>query len=130
METTIRDLNYALLEDEYLTSQYLQTTMSELRPAYRMCASGDSLKHIAHIIVNKHPDFIISGIRLSDGLTPAEYKRLGCNLPTVFFTAYADCIPQLEGLNVVHCALKPIPKREVEIAVEKIEALLSARSRS
>ena len=60
METTIHDLNYALLEDEYLTSQYLQTTVSELRPAYRMCASGDSLKHIAHIIVNKHPDFIFN----------------------------------------------------------------------
>lgn len=129
METT-HDLNYALLEDEYLTSQYLQATVNELRPAYRMCASGDSLCHIAHIIINEHPDFIISGIHLSDGLTPAEYKRLECNLPTVFFTAYADCISQLEGLNVVHCALKPISKHEVEIAVQKIEALISNRSRS
>ncbi|MBD5194888.1 MAG: hypothetical protein HDS84_04330 [Bacteroidales bacterium] len=128
MEAT-HNLKYALLEDEYLTGRYLQATVSELRPAYMMCASGDSVKHIAHIIINKRPDFIISGIRLSDGLTPAEFKRLGCNLPTVFFTAYADCIPQLEGLNVVHSALKPISKCEVEIAMEKIEALLAARSR-
>ena len=44
------NLKYALLEDEYLTGRDLQATVSELRPAYMMCAICLTLSPDAHIM--------------------------------------------------------------------------------
>lgn len=118
------ELGYALFEDEHLTTQYIKNTVSTLRPGYKMVAHTSSVGGIENIIKNSNPDFIISGLRLSDGLTVDELNRLQCQLPTIIFTGYSNYLPLTHGLNVVHTALKPVPAEKVELSLQKMENVL------
>lgn len=126
MDTGHKTFSYVLFDDEYLTTRYLERTVSRLRPGYSLIGATDSVRNIERIINTTHPDFIITGIRLSDGVSLHEYRRLNCTVPKVVFTAHSDYLSQLDGLNVVHCALKPVSEQEVERAVCNVEASLSA----
>lgn len=56
-----------------------------------------------------------------------EYRRLGCRIPKIIYTAYPDTIPDISDLNIVHKALKPVPVSEVETSLVKIEKAINSR---
>lgn len=125
MKTDNKAVCYALFEDEYLTTTYITNTVANLRPSYRLVATTDTVTKIEKLIKETLPDFIISGIKLSDGLSITELKRINCPLPTVIYTGYANCLPLAEGLNVVHTALKPVPMQSIEISLQKVEEAIA-----
>lgn len=124
MNCNKKSLKYVLFEDERLSKMFIEQTISNLRPSYHMSGEASNVANIEQVLSRTRPDFIISGIRLSDGLSVDEYKRINCKLPTVFFTSYCDMLPRINGLNVVHTALKPVAVSEVEITLRKIEEVL------
>lgn len=119
------EINYVIFDDEPYTVFYIEQTVSRIRPLYRKVGCCGSVKLIEPLIKKYHPGFIISGIRLSDGLSIDEYKRIGCHIPKIIYTAYPSYFPQLHDLNVAHCSLKPVPEREVELSLIKVESMLA-----
>lgn len=117
----MRQLNYVIFDDERVTEIYLEQTISLLRPNYIKIAGCGSVANIRNTIEFYHPDFIISGIRLSDGISTDELKRIGCQLPIVIYTSYHSYLTDLYDLNIIHSGIKPIPTEDVAIAIDKIE---------
>lgn len=117
------DIQYVLFEDEYITNLFIKRTIHELRPNYKLVAESGSIFDIPGIIADYHPDFIISGIKLSNGLSIQAFRHSGSNIPIIFFTAYSQYLPSTFDLNVVHYALKPVSAKDIEKAILKIESM-------
>lgn len=119
--TEDKKLSYSVFDREHVTVAFIKQILMELRPNYHIVSESDRVTNIEHIIKEKAPDFIISDISLSDGLSTSEFSRLGCRIPTVIFTADSELLPSIEGLNVVYCALKPISKENINISLLQLE---------
>ncbi len=122
------DIRYVLFEDEYMTNLFIKRTVHELRPNYRLVAESGSIFDIPGIIATYHPDFIISGIKLSNGLSIQEFRHSSCHIPIIFFTAYSQYLPSVFDLNVTYCALKPVSATDIEKAIIKLESMSSFSS--
>lgn len=127
MNETENKYKYVLIEDEQISKMYFEHAISRLRPAYIMSGEASSVKDIESVLTDASPDFIISGIRLSDGLSVDEFKRINCQLPTVFITSYSNLLTATANLNVVHSALKPVAIEELEESLQKVEDFLNQR---
>lgn len=111
--TSTPSRRYALFEEECVTRQFLKQTISRRRPCYKAAAESAYAADIAALISSAHPDFIITSIYLSDGMSLTEFKRIGCRLPIVIYTSYEEELAAAEGLNVVFSALKPVTEQEI-----------------
>ncbi|MCM1319684.1 MAG: hypothetical protein NC217_04815 [Muribaculaceae bacterium] len=76
------------------------------------------------ILQESHPDFIISGGHLSDGISTNEMSRLGVDNSIVLFTEDSELIAKANNLKVVYSALKPVTRNDVHNAILKMEQLM------
>lgn len=118
-------IRYVIFEDEPFTEFYIEQVVSRIRPRYRKVGCFGCAKMIEPVVEKHHPDFIISGVRLSDGLSIDEYRRIGCKIPKIIYTSYPSYLRQLQDLNVAHCSVKPVPEEVVELSLKKVESMLS-----
>lgn len=121
------NLNYALFEDEYLTSLFLQQTISGLRPSYKLVGSSDSVKDMQRVINTTRPDFIISGGHLSDGISTNELARIDRDCSIVLFSEDSELLSKTDNLKIVYSALKPITRENVQTAIRKMEQIFQSR---
>lgn len=119
--------NYVLLDKEYISRVYLRQVVSRLRPGYKLMSEGDCIKCIRDVI-GLHPDFIITGVIFSDGVSFTEYRRLNCHIPLIVYTRDKNQVDKTEGLNVVHYALKPVSETEVELSLSHMEHYLNKQT--
>lgn len=119
--------NYALLDNEYISRVYLRQVVSRLRPDYKMISEGDCIQCI-HDVIGLHPDFIITGVIFSDGISFTEYKKHNCRIPLIVYTRDKNQVNKADGLNVVHYALKPVSETEVELSLNHLEHYLIDKS--
>lgn len=122
----MEQIRYLIFDDEPYTELYIEQMVRRLRPRYRKVGCCGCVKMIEPMVKKYNPDFIISGVRLSDGLSIDEYRRIGCKIPKIIYTAYPSYLHQLQDLNVVHCSVKPVPEGVVECSIQKVESVLSA----
>lgn len=121
----MEQIRYVIFDDEPYTEFYIERMVSRIRPRYRKVGCCGCVKMIESMVEEHHPDFIISGVRLCDGLSIDEYRRIGCKIPKIIYTAYPSYLNQLQDLNVVHCSVKPVPEGVVEFSLKKVESMLS-----
>ncbi|MCM1004879.1 MAG: hypothetical protein NC402_01125 [Prevotella sp.] len=123
----MRQIRYVIFDDEPYTTIYFDRTISRLRPEFQNAGCCGSVRMMKDTICRCNPDFIISGVRLCDGVSIDEFHKIGCDKPKIIFTAYPSYFDKLHGLNVVHCAVKPVPESEVEASLLKVEKIISAQ---
>jgi len=119
-------MNAIIIEDEKLAAERLESLIKDIDPSINVTAKLTSIEEsVKWLGVNK-TDLIFLDIQLSDGLSFAIFDRVKVDTPIIFTTAYDQYAIRAFKLNSVDYLLKPIKKKELIDALEKIKQLKSA----
>lgn len=111
-----------LLEDETLAAERLQNLLNELAPDVQVVAHLKSIESgVEWLQQNAHPDFILSDIRLLDGLCFEIFERVKVEKPVIFTTAYDQYAIKAFEVNSVDYLLKPIQEEKLKAALAKVK---------
>lgn len=123
-ETKDISLKYAFFEDEEMTRIFIEDAIHKLRPGYCKITSSDSALQIGKLVSSSKPDFIISGVVLSDGVSIGHYRKNCAEVPLIFYTAYPHLLKKASDLNVIYSAAKPISYKVIKQTIACIESAL------
>ncbi|MFY0685704.1 MAG: response regulator transcription factor [Cyclobacteriaceae bacterium] len=109
-----------VLEDETLASDRIIKLINEIDASLEVIATIKSIEEgKAWFENNKHPDLVISDIRLLDGLSFELFKTLKLEVPVIFTTAYDQYAIKAFEVNSVDYLLKPIEKEKLANAIAR-----------
>ena len=110
-----------ILEDEPLVADGLYKHLKELMPEAEVLAILPSVKKASDWFGNGYEvDLIFSDIQLSDGISFDLFKRFEPKCPVIFTTAFDQYAIRAFEVNSVDFLLKPIEKKELKNALEKL----------
>lgn len=112
---------YLIIEDEQFAADELLRMMHKLRPAYECVGRADCVGSALHLLDTTHPTFLLTDIRLSDGLCFDIFVQHPTDLPIIFTTAYDEYAIQAFRSNSVDYLLKPVEEEYLERALVKLE---------
>lgn len=117
--------NILIIEDEKLNADRLKRLLREIKPTVQIL---DVLDNIADSISwfsdNETPDLVMMDIRLSDGLSFEILENAKIDCPIIFTTAFDEYAVRAFKFNSIDYLLKPVEKKELADALEKLENLL------
>lgn len=121
----IKKVSYILLEDEPVTALALKSTLSDLRPDWKLLAAKESAAEIP-MLLSLSPDFIMSDIFLCDGSCIDYFENNPCTIPLILLSGY----PRLHcrtgtKANVVAFIEKPVCRGDLEEALQIVEKTIS-----
>ncbi len=115
-----------LLEDETLAAERLQNMLLELEPDVQILAQLKTVEAAVQWLQNNpHPDFILSDIRLLDGLCFEIFSAVKVEKPVIFTTAYDQYAIKAFEVNSVDYLLKPLQTEKLRAALQKVKARLT-----
>lgn len=118
-----------LLEDETLAAERLHNLLKEIDPDISVAAHLKSIEAaVQWLQTNTHPDFILSDIRLLDGLCFEIFQQVKVDKPVIFTTAYDQYAIKAFEVNSVDYLLKPIQHEKLKAAITKIKNRNAASS--
>lgn len=123
-ETKDISLKYAFFEDEEMTRIFIEDAIHKFRPGYCKITGSDSALQIGRLVSASKPDFIISGVVLSDGVSISHYRKNCAAIPLIFYTAYPHLLEKAKDLNIIYSAAKPISYDIILRSIAQIEATL------
>lgn len=110
-----------ILEDEPLVADGLYKHLLELLPNSDLLAILPSLKKAQDWFEKDlEVDIIFSDIQLSDGISFELFKRYEPKCPVIFTTAFDQYAIRAFEVNSVDFLLKPIEKKELKNALDKL----------
>jgi two-component system, LytTR family, response regulator LytT len=111
-----------LLEDETLAAERLQNMLKDVDAEIRVVAHLKSIESaVEWLQSNAHPDFILSDIRLLDGLCFEIFEQVKVEKPVIFTTAYDQYAIKAFEVNSVDYLLKPIQEEKLKAAITKVK---------
>lgn len=115
-------MKYVIIEDERFAYDEIRRMMSLLRPDYELAGWTTNIEQTTLMLnVGALPDLIIADIQLSDGLSIEAFRKLECDIPVIFTTAYDEYAINAFKFNSIDYLLKPIDEDELRCALEKFE---------
>ena len=112
-----------IIEDETLAAEKIQSTLLEIDPSLSIVAMLKSVESAAEwLLLNKHPDLIISDIQLLDGLSFEIFQQVKVEVPVIFTTAYDQYAIRAFEVNSIDYLLKPVQKDKLEASLQKLKA--------
>lgn len=110
-----------ILEDEPLVADGLKKHILELLPQAELLAILPSVKKaLDWFEKDQEVDIIFSDIQLADGISFDLFKRYEPKCPVIFTTAFDQYAIRAFEVNSVDFLLKPIEKKELQNALEKL----------
>lgn len=117
-------MKIVIIEDELPTAEYLQQSLTALKPEILISAILSSVEDsIAYFSNNPEPDLIFSDINLGDGLSFEIFKSIAISCPVIFCTAYNEYALNAFKANGVDYLLKPFTFSTIKSAMVKFETL-------
>jgi len=111
-----------ILEDETLAAEKLESTLLEIQPGIQVVSRLKSITSAVEWLQgNPHPDFIISDIRLLDGLCFEIFTQVKVEKPVIFTTAYDQYAIRAFEVNSIDYLLKPVSKEKLQAALAKVQ---------
>ncbi len=111
-----------LLEDETLAADRLEAMLREIQPGIEIVAR---LKSVAAAVdwlsANKHPELIVTDIRLLDGLCFDIFSQVKVEVPVIFTTAYDQYAIRAFEVNSVDYLLKPVQREKLEVSLQRVQ---------
>jgi DNA-binding LytR/AlgR family response regulator len=120
-------MNILIIEDEALAARNLAAILDEILeyPARIMLESiADTLEWFEG---NKTPDLIFMDIHLADGSAFEIFNHIKISCPIIFTTAYDTYALQAFKVNSIDYLLKPITKKAVASALDKMKIFSSSK---
>ena len=113
-----------IVEDEMPAYQRMTKLLKSILPNSRIEAHFDTVKDTEQwLLSNPSPDLAFFDIHLADGSIFDLLKRIKPKFPIIFVTAYDEYALEAFKTNSLSYLLKPIDKKNLEAALEKIETI-------
>jgi two-component system, LytTR family, response regulator len=113
-----------IIEDEPLVAISLLKLVKELEPGVVIHGPVASVKESKEwLAAHPQPDLILSDIQLSDGISLDIFSDGKISCPIIFTTAYNEYAIRAFKVNSIDYLLKPIEKKELELALHKFHQL-------
>jgi two-component system, LytTR family, response regulator len=113
-----------IIEDEPLVALSLSKTVRELEQQVIIHGPLASVKESKEwLSLHPHPDLILSDIQLSDGISLDIFSEDNISCPVIFTTAYNEYAIRAFKVNSIDYLLKPVEKKELELALQKFHQL-------
>jgi two-component system, LytTR family, response regulator len=113
-----------IIEDEPLVAVSLIKLVKELEPDTLIQGPIASVKEsVEWLASHAPPDLILADIQLSDGISLDIFSDGTINCPIIFTTAYNEYAIRAFKVNSIDYLLKPIEKKELELALQKFHRL-------
>lgn len=122
--------SYIIIEDERFAHDELLRMMRKLRPHYTAVGWAQSVEQAVMLVAQGGYDFIITDIRLSDGLCFDVFERQHTDAPVIFTTAYDEYAIKAFSLNSIDYLLKPVEEGDLADALDKLEKNMLVRTNS
>ena len=117
-------MKIVIIEDELPTAEYLQQSLTSLKPEITISAILLSVEEsVVYFNNNPEPDLIFSDIHLGDGLSFDIFKSVEISCPVIFCTAYDEYALNAFKANAVDYLLKPFSFTTIKSAMIKFETL-------
>ncbi len=118
-------MNILIIEDEPLAAAQLAAHLSALRKQTKIVAVCDTVKSAVNWIkTNEAPDLAFFDIQLGDGLSFEIFDLVDFRHPVIFVTAFDQYAIQAFKVNSIDYLLKPIERKELEMALNKFDQLI------
>ncbi|HKO81723.1 MAG TPA: response regulator, partial [Chitinophagaceae bacterium] len=118
------NMRVAIIEDEAVAQQHLQSMLTEIDPTISVTAALDSIEtSIKYFENNPEVDLVFMDIELGDGQSFDIFKSIAIESPIIFITAYQEHALKAFKLNSVDYLLKPVDKTELSSALAKYRKL-------
>lgn len=121
---------YIIIEDERFAYEELKRMIQSLRKDYELAGWAQSVEQAVVLVARGDYDFIITDIRLSDGLCFDVFERQPSNAPVIFTTAYDEYALKAFDLNSIDYLLKPVDESDLAVALDKLELNMLTRADS
>ncbi len=111
-----------ILEDETLAADRLEGMLREIQPNVDIIGRLKSVAtSVEWLNANKHPDLIVTDIRLLDGLCFDIFSQVKVDSPVIFTTAYDQYAIRAFEVNSVDYLLKPIEREKLEVSLQRVQ---------
>lgn len=113
-----------IIEDELPARAKLETMLQELDASIVVVGKIGSVKEtIAWLTTHAEPDLAFVDIQLSDDHSFEIFKKVPCNFPIIFTTAYDKYMMESFEFNSIDYLLKPITAEKLNRSLEKVKKL-------
>ncbi|MFN0215920.1 MAG: LytR/AlgR family response regulator transcription factor [Saprospiraceae bacterium] len=111
-----------IIEDEPLVAKDLKKLVSEADAGIEvLCTLASVEEAVEWLNTHAEPDLMFLDIQLSDGTSFDIFERTTVQCPVIFTTAYDDYAIRAFKVNSIDYLLKPVDKRELALALEKLK---------
>ena len=118
-----------IIEDEVLAAKALQKLLGEVSPETEVLAVLESIEEsLEWFEENEMPDLLFMDIHLADGSAFSIFEKIEITCPIIFTTAYDEYALKAFEVNSIDYLLKPINKKDLKRAMEKLRTLVSGRA--
>ena len=115
-----------IVEDEPLVAKDLKKLVSEADSDIEVLETLASVEEaVAWLQANGEPDMMFLDIQLSDGTSFDIFEQTSVRCPVIFTTAYDDYAIRAFKVNSIDYLLKPVDKKELALALEKLKWAVS-----
>lgn len=116
-------MNVLIVEDEHIAAEKLKTLLNLVAPELNIVGHAKSVEE-GKALVSKSGkiDLAFFDIQLEDGLSFSILEEINTTFPIIFTTAYDDYAIQAFDHHSVAYLLKPIQKKDLEKALEKLKS--------
>ncbi len=115
-----------IIEDELLVAESMVKLVKQLEPAAEISGPLQSVKHSNKwLLENPQPDLILADIQLADGISFDIFSENKIDCPIIFTTAYNEYAIRAFKVPSIDYLLKPIDKKDLQIAFDKFHLLKS-----
>lgn len=122
-------MNILIIEDEARASRRLARLIQRVAPQFNIVAQTESVAQSIDFL-QKEPNIqlIFSDIELGDGTSFEIFRKVQCETPIIFTTAYNQYAIEAFKVNGVDYLLKPIDENDLAKAIEKYRRNFSTQS--
>jgi DNA-binding LytR/AlgR family response regulator len=121
-------MDIIIIEDEQLAAERLQTLIKNYDEHIKILACLESIEDAVNWLQTKpHPDILFVDIHVSDGHSFEIFKKVHCNKPIIFTTAYDNYAIEAFQLFSIDYILKPVTAQALATAINKYKNITSTK---
>lgn len=118
------NMNAIIIEDEYIAAQSLERLLHNIDENILVISTLQTVEEsVEWLSSHDQPDLVFMDIHLSDGDSFAIFDRINIEAPIIFTTAYDEYALKAFEVNSIDYLLKPITRKDLEKALEKMKRL-------
>ncbi|MDR0428392.1 MAG: LytTR family DNA-binding domain-containing protein [Dysgonamonadaceae bacterium] len=115
-----------IVEDEFVAAESLQRLLASIDENVEIVTVLQSVEDsVEWFSLNPVPDLVFMDIHLADGSSFSIFEKVKINCPIIFTTAYDEYSLKAFEVNSIDYLQKPINKKKLERAFEKLKSLSS-----